>query len=105
MMNFRRSSLFGLLLIAAVHLLLVDVGGLKSRTGTIIAVAVSAFAFMLYHELRPDGVLSLQRLAFFMVAGLYFSAVFVVRGFGIVVAVHAIYDIVTALFLVPPHAG
>ena len=37
-------------------------------------------------------------LLFFAVAGLYFSIIYVFRGFGIVVATHALYDIlVTAI--------
>ena len=34
---------------------------------------------------------------FFLLAGLYFGGVYVWRGFGIVVAVHAIYDLVALL--------
>lgn len=87
---------FRMVLIAIVHTLLVDVAGLRDRTGFIIAIVLSAAAFTIYHhsEARPlDG----RTAAFFFVAGLYFGGVFAARGFGIVVGVHALYDIVIVL--------
>lgn len=94
--------MFRMLLIAVVHTLLVDVGKASSRLGAVIAVVVSAAAFTAYHPLRmPDGDLSTQKMAFFFLAGLYFGAVYVARGFGIVVAVHAFYDILTVSLLSP----
>ncbi|MHC4128602.1 MAG: CPBP family intramembrane glutamic endopeptidase [Planctomycetota bacterium] len=96
--------LFRMLLIALLHTLLVDVGKFSSATGAGIAIVVSALAFTVYHPLvdplEPDAGVSVRRVAFYFLAGLYFGAVFVVRGFGIVVGVHALYDIlvVTTLF-------
>ena len=81
--------LFRMLLIAVIHTLLVDVGKLGSRTGAAIAVVVAAAAFTWYHPL--PGV---AEALFFFLAGLYFGAVYVVRGFGIVVGVHAFYDVI-----------
>jgi hypothetical protein len=40
------------------------------------------------------GGIDWRLLAFYCAAGLYFATLFVTRGFGIVVAVHALYDIV-----------
>jgi len=74
--------------------------------GAAIGVAVSAALFTIYHPLRDAaGAISLQRAAFYLVAGLYFGAVYLLRGFGIVVAVHALYDIITAVFLLPEPAA
>jgi hypothetical protein len=95
--------MFRMLLIAVLHTLLVDVGKASHNVGAIIAVVVSAAAFTAYHPLRDAaGGLSVQKLAFFFLAGLYFGAIYVVRGFGIVVGVHALYDIVTVSLLSSP---
>ena len=83
---------FRMLLVAAIHTLMVD--ALKASEGwaLTVAVVVSAAAFMFYHEL--DGTPVLEG-AFLFLAGLYFGFLFVVRGFGVVVGVHALYDVAT----------
>ncbi len=86
--------MFRMLLIAVLHTLLVDVGKLNSTLGAVIAIVVSASAFTIYH---PSA--GLGSGVFFFVAGLYFGGVYVVRGFGIVVGVHAIYDIIMVSML------
>lgn len=87
--------MFRMLLIAIIHTLLVDFGGMSNRWGSIIAVVISAAAFTWYHPLTDaTGSISIAKLAFYLIAGLYFGAVFLLRGFGIVVAVHALYDII-----------
>lgn len=87
---------FRMLLIFLIHTLLVDAFRLPGIVGSVVAVVVSAILFTIYHPLEGvDGSLSLARLAFFMVAGLFFGAIFILRGFGIVVATHAFYDIFT----------
>ena len=83
------------ILIALVHFLLVDLARLRSTTGGLIAVLVSAVAFAMYHDVNlPGGGLDWRLAGFYSVAGLYFAMLFVVRGFGVVVAVHALYDII-----------
>lgn len=92
--------MFRMLLIAVIHTLLVDVAKASDRLGAGIAVAVSAAAFALYHN--PAGS---EPAVFYFIAGLYFGAVYVVRGFGIVVGTHAVYDVITfTLRAVGPHA-
>jgi len=95
--------LFRMLLIAVLHTLLVDVGKLRSATGAGIAIVVSAVAFTVYHPLADPNAanagVSIQRIAFYLLAGLYFGAVYVLRGFGIVVGAHAIYDILVVTVL------
>jgi hypothetical protein len=89
---------FRMVLIAAAHTLLVDLAGMPSRAGAAIAIVVSAIAFTLYHDLTlDDGSLSWRRVFFYAVAGLYFGVVFSLRGFGIVVGTHAVYDAITVL--------
>ncbi len=90
--------LFRLVLISGIHFLLVDVLRTSSQVGFLVGAVVSAVAFALYHNLtHAGGGSDLRLLGFYSVAGLYFSALFVFRGFGIVVAVHALYDVVVLL--------
>ncbi|CAG0959593.1 hypothetical protein PHYC_00650 [Phycisphaerales bacterium] len=94
--------LFRLLLITAAHLILVDLIRFPDRFGFFVASLVSAVTFAFYHNVwASDGGLDGRKVLFFGVAGLYFAGVFITRGFGIVVAAHAMYDIV-ALLAFPP---
>ena len=86
--------LFRMLLIAVLHTLLVDVAKLNSALGSTIAIVVSAGAFTLYHPAAGLGP-----AVFYFLAGLYFGVVYLLRGFGIVVGVHAIYDIIMVSML------
>ena len=98
--------LFRMMLIAVLHTLLVDVGKLPSLVGAGIAIVVSAAAFTWYHPLRDEaGVLLWRRVGFYSLAGLYFGVVYVARGFGIVVATHAFYDILVVSMLPDPEGG
>lgn len=90
--------LFRFVAISMFHFIAVDVGGLKHRTGNVVAVTLAALAFALYHDIAaPAGGVDLILAGFYFVAGLYFGLIFVLRGFGIVVAVHVIYDMVVLL--------
>ncbi|MCP3902479.1 MAG: CPBP family intramembrane metalloprotease [Planctomycetes bacterium] len=90
--------IFRMILIAVIHTLLVDLAKMTHLTGAAIAIAISAAAFTWYHDLLgPDGTVSGRRVLFYFLAGVYFGLVYVVRGFGLVVAVHAVYDIITVV--------
>jgi membrane protease YdiL (CAAX protease family) len=98
--------LFRMLLIALLHTLLVDVGRMNSATGAVIAIVVSAAAFTVYHPLAGrDGAILIQRVVFYFLAGLYFGGIYVLRGFGIVVGTHALYDVLVVTALPGPGAG
>jgi membrane protease YdiL (CAAX protease family) len=91
---------FRMMLIAIVHTLVVDLGKARDITGTVVAVLVSAAAFTWYHPLRDlDGSYASPRIAFYFLAGLYFGIVYVCRGFGVVVAAHAFYDVLVVTVL------
>jgi membrane protease YdiL (CAAX protease family) len=91
---------FRMLVIALLHAVLVDVAKLSGRTGTGIAIAISALLFMMYHWLGgAPGSVSLVDNLFYFAAGLYFGLIFVLRGFGIVAAAHALYDIAVVVAL------
>lgn len=86
---------FRMMLIAMLHTLLVDVVKASSGLSAAIAIAVSAAAFAYYHPLASASTgMFMPMVLFYFIAGVYFGAIYFVRGFGIVVAVHALYNIV-----------
>lgn len=92
--------LFRLIAIALLHAILVDLLALPDMWGAILAVLGSAVAFALYH-FPSLGDIDLNRFIFYTAAGVFFAMVYVLRGFGIVVATHALYDVmvISLLFL------
>ena len=92
--------LFRLLAIAAVHLIVADLLRIKEPLAKTIAVVLAAVAFALYHDVAlPAGGIDTPRLITYLAAGLFFGGLYVVRGFGIVVAVHAAYDFIVLVLL------
>lgn len=89
--------LFRLVMIGAIHFVLVDLLRAKHAVGAFAAALVSSLAFAFYHDVSGPGGVNLRLVLFFSLAGLYFSTVFITRGFGVVVATHALYDIVALL--------
>jgi hypothetical protein len=73
---------------------------LKKPANAITAAIVGALLFSAFHYIGAAGD-SFSLGSFFQrtVAGLYFSALFVTRGFGITAASHAIYDIFIGLIV------
>lgn len=92
--------LFRMILIAAAHAVLADVVRVPSWLAGVLAVGLSAAAFALYH--RAPGSMeaaSLWTMTFYFGAGLYFGTLYLLRGFGIVVAVHMLYDILALVVI------
>lgn len=88
--------LFRMVGVALVHFIAADLLKVSHKAATVAAIVVTAAAFALHHDAwRVQSDLTL--LAFYFAAGLYFGALYVFRGFGIVVAVHALYDLVVLL--------
>lgn len=83
--------LFRLVGLALLHFILVDLLVQPERRAFVIAVAISALGFALYH--RPELPAEWPRFLFTFLAGVYFGTVYLMRGFGIVVGTHALYDI------------
>jgi membrane protease YdiL (CAAX protease family) len=92
---------FRMILIALIHAICVDIGQMKPVRGAAIALGVSAIAFAAYHRdvWGGPGLVDAGMLTFYLGCGLYFGSVYVVRGFGVVVGAHAMYDIVAVLVL------
>lgn len=91
--------IFRLMLMTAAHFVLVDMLRVKDRAAQVAAVVLSAGGFVALHVVFPPmGVAMTARTAvFFTVAGVYFAGLYLTRGFGIVVAAHALYDTVVLL--------
>ncbi|MDG2031548.1 MAG: CPBP family intramembrane metalloprotease [Phycisphaerales bacterium] len=89
---------FRMLIVFVLHTLVVDVLRFSNAAGLTVAILVSALLFSFYHPVwDADGSLLMGRAAFYFAAGLWFGLLYVVRGFGIVVAVHAFYDMAILL--------
>ncbi len=88
-----RGFLLGLLMLIATKPL-----GMKKTPAAISAALLAALLFSLFHYLGPSGdrfswSTFLQRTW----GGLYFSALYVTRGFGVTAASHAFYDMIVGL--------
>lgn len=90
--------LFRLIGIALLHMIFVDILGLPDRVGTGVTIALTSVAFAFYHFVNAgehpfSWVLVLQ----YSLAGGYFAAIYIVRGFGVVAGTHASYDVIVTL--------
>lgn len=80
--------IFRWVLIALTHALLADLLGMPNRIAIAVAVVLSSLLFMLAHQ--PD---SFGPVVFYLLAGGWFSALYLVRGFGIAAGGHIAYDV------------
>jgi membrane protease YdiL (CAAX protease family) len=68
--------------------------GWRPPVAALVAVVISALVFSAFHYVGPYGDrLELQSFLFRAVAGLFFSGMYVLRGFGITAWTHALYDV------------
>lgn len=93
--------LFRVLLVGLLaRLARVGFGWLPGASGT-FAVVVGALIFSAFHYVGPYGdTLQLGSFIFRAVAGVLFSALYLLRGFGITAWTHALYDIFLAVTLI-----
>jgi hypothetical protein len=87
---------FRLVTIALIHLLLVDVLRVPAGRGAALAIVGSALFFAVSH-FNAHNPFNWSAFVFYVVAGLYFAVIYVLRGFGIVAATHALYDVFVIL--------
>lgn len=86
--------LFRVLLVSGIALVGSRVMRWDARTSAVVAVVVGAFVFSAFHYIGPYGdAFQLQSFVFRMVAGLFFSGLYLARGFGITAWTHALYDV------------
>lgn len=89
--------LFRVLLTGGLFALLLAMGVRRTTSG-VVAVVVSAFIFSAFHYVGPYAYpLELNSFTFRFLAGLAFSALYMVRGFGVAAWTHALYDVFLVL--------
>jgi membrane protease YdiL (CAAX protease family) len=95
---------FRLILISFLMLIFQDFLGVTRRNSIILSVLISAVLFSAHHHLFfINGSLTrgeafvFSVFVFRILAGIYFAAIFAIRGFAIAVGTHAFYDILAAL--------
>ncbi len=73
--------------------------GIAPGASTLLAVIVSSLLFAAAHHVGPYGEAPLMwsRFVFRTLAGVFFSVVFLYRGFGIAAGSHAAYDVLVSL--------
>jgi hypothetical protein len=107
---------FRLILISLLMLIFQDFMGVSRRSSIILSVAISAVLFSAHHHiffingsLKIGEAFVFSTFVFRILAGVYFAAIFAIRGFAIAVGTHAFYDILAALlnfcFFAPTEAG
>jgi len=68
--------------------------GWRPMTAGVTATIIGAAIFSAFHYIGPYGDrLDVYSFVFRMIAGLFFSALYLVRGFGITAWTHALYDV------------
>jgi hypothetical protein len=90
--------LFRVLLVSGLVLVGTRVFRWSSTQASILAVVLGAAIFSAFHYLGPYGEpFALTSFTFRTLAGLLFSALYILRGFGITAWTHALYDVFLAL--------
>lgn len=86
--------LFRVLLVPALAWAARAAVGVGTAAASVLAVCGSALIFSAFHYIGPSGdVFTLPSFAFRAIAGVWFSTLYVLRGFGIAAWTHALYDI------------
>ena len=95
---------FRLILICLLMLLFQDVLRFTHKNSIILSVLISAALFSAHHhvvfvdgQLGRTAVFSWIEFGFRTIAGIYFAALFAIRGFGITAGTHAFYDIIATI--------
>ena len=90
--------LFRVVLVSGLAWLATRLFGWRRSGANIFAVVLGALIFSAFHYLGPYGErLALDSFTFRTVAGLLFSGLYVLRGFGITAWTHALYDVFLAV--------
>ncbi len=96
--------IFRLILMCVLMMLFQDLMGLSHKGSIIISVLVSAALFSAHHhivfvggQLALSAPFNVTEFGFRIAAGVYFAALFAVRGFGITAGTHAFYDIIATV--------
>jgi Type II CAAX prenyl endopeptidase Rce1-like len=86
--------LFRVLLVGALAALGIRLLGWRPTVAAVVAVGVGALIFSAFHYVgRYGDRFEAESFTFRLIAGIFFSALFVTRGFGITAWTHALYDV------------
>jgi hypothetical protein len=95
---------FRLVLICLLMLIFQDLFGLKKTTAIFWSVVISAVTFSIHHhffyangQLYRGDTFTIGKFLFRALAGVYFAALYAVRGFGVTAGTHAFYNILAAV--------
>ncbi len=88
--------LFRLILITLLSIILTDVAGISEGPAIFIIMIASAVIFSLYHYLGNESF-RWHTFVFRAIAGGYLTGIFILRGFGITVGCHIMYDILVLI--------
>jgi hypothetical protein len=96
---------FRLILICALMVLFQDLFGLSHKNAIILSVLISSALFSAHHhhiafingQLGRGAAFNWTEFGFRTIAGIYFAALFAIRGFGITAGTHAFYDIIATI--------
>lgn len=92
--------LFRVLLVGGLVAVFASIG-MRPRTRGIASALLAAFLFSAFHYIGPYAYpLELRSFVFRFIAGLAFSGLFLLRGFGIAAWTHALYDVFLVLLAV-----
>lgn len=84
--------------IAIVHAVVVDLIGYDDFVGYAVALPLTAAAFAYFH-FGPHNPFNATLAAFYVIAGIYFGTIYVLRGLGIAAASHVFYDAIVLVLL------
>lgn len=93
--------LFRMALLALLHAILADLCKLGPKLAIGLSLFISAIAFALYHDIWTSSGVALWPALLYFAGGLYLGALYLLRGFGLAVGVHACYN-TTVLVLLGP---
>jgi membrane protease YdiL (CAAX protease family) len=88
--------LFRLALISLISFLLTKIGNLAKEYALVFAAIASALLFGIYHfHFMPDiEPFRWPLFTFYFLGGVYFTGLYVLRGFGITVGAHITYNLI-----------
>jgi len=90
--------LFRVLLVSGLLVLATRILHIRRAQARVLAVLLGALIFSAFHYVGPYGdSLRLGSFTFRAVAGVLFSALYILRGFGITAWTHALYDVLLAV--------
>lgn len=88
---------FRLVLFTVFSVLLKDVLKLRNSLVYLLMVVLSAILFSAYHYWSPTEHFASRVFTFRTLAGIYFGAIFMCRGFGVTAGSHCAYDVIITL--------